>query len=385
VGVETRLGHRVAAVHLDGDRVAAVTVEDSAGRRVRRPLAHLISTMPLPELVAMLDPPPPPPVAAAARRLRFRDFLTVVLVVDRADVFPDNWIYVHAPEVAVGRIQNFKNWSPAMVPDAARTALGLEYFVQQGDELWAAADDELAELAAREMERLGLARRGEVVDSAVVRMPKAYPVYDQGYREALPVVRDYLGGFENLHAVGRNGQHRYNNQDHSMLTGIYAARNVAGAAYDLWSVNVEAEYHEEVGREASAGEPSGDRLVPLRRAPEPFEALLREAFARYHPVALGTAVGTVAAAGLFLATAVLLLRGGEDPGPNLGLLANYLLGFEVTWTGALVGAVEAGAGGYLFGDLLARAVNRVIGWSEAMLLGRLELARTLDPLSAEDG
>ncbi|HEX6201938.1 MAG TPA: NAD(P)/FAD-dependent oxidoreductase [Thermoanaerobaculia bacterium] len=383
-GVETRLGTRVVAVHHAGGRVTAVTGEDRRGGRRRLAAGHFVSSMPLPELVRILDPPAPPEVAAAAGRLRFRDFLTVVLIVDRAEVFPDNWIYVHSPDVRVGRVQNFKNWSPDMVPDAATTALGLEYFVQEGDELWAAADDELAELAAREMERLGLARRGEVVDSAVVRMPKAYPVYDQGYREALPVVRDYLGGFENLHAVGRNGQHRYNNQDHSMLTGIYAARNVAGAAYDLWSVNVEAEYHEEIGREAAAGERPGDRLVPRRRAPQPFEALLREAFARYHPVALGTAVGTVAAAGLFLATAVLLLRGGEGPGPNLGLLAHYLVGFEVTWTGALVGAVEAGAGGYLFGDLLARAVNRVIGWSEAMLLGRLELARTLDPLSPEE-
>jgi protoporphyrinogen oxidase len=393
-GVETVTGTRVAAVHHDGGRVTAVTVEEPGGGRRRLPAGHFVSSMPLPELVRMLDPPAPLEVTAAAGRLRFRDFLTVVLIVDRAEVFPDNWIYVHSADVRVGRVQNFKNWSPDMVPDAATTALGLEYFVQEGDELWAATDGDLAALAAREMERLGLARRDEVIDSAVVRMPKAYPVYDQGYREALPVLRDYLGGFANLHAVGRNGQHRYNNQDHSMLTGIYAARNVAGGAYDLWAVNEEAEYHEEIAAEATPEEgadgpaperPRGARLVPRRRAPRPFEALLREAFARYHPVALGTAVGAVAAAGLFLATAVPLLGGGDHPGPNLGLLANYLLGFEVSWRGAVLGAVEAGAGGYLFGDLLARSINRVIAWRERMLLGRLELARTLDPLSSGEG
>jgi protoporphyrinogen oxidase len=375
-GVETRLGHRVAAVHLEGDRVAAVSVEDSAGRRVRRPLAHLVSTMPLPELVAMLDPPPPPRVAAAARRLRFRDFLTVVLVVDRADVFPDNWIYVHAPEVAVGRIQNFKNWSPAMVPDAARTALGLEYFVQQGDEAWEAPDGELIERGKRELAALGLARPEEVVDGTVVRMPKAYPVYDGGYREALGVVRGHLDGIRNLHPVGRNGQHRYNNQDHSMLTGMYAARNIAGAGrHDLWSVNVEDEYHEE------GGAAWGDRPVPERLPAADVERLLGEAFARYHPVALGSAVGAVAAAGLFAATALLLVRGGDPLGPNLSLVANYLLGYEVSWPGAALGAAEAAAGGYLFGDLLARAVNAVVGWSEAALRRRLELEGLLDPIT----
>jgi protoporphyrinogen oxidase len=376
-GVATHLGNRVAAVHLEGSRVAAVTVEDAEGRRTRRPLAHFVSSMPLPELVGMLDPAPPAAVAEAAGRLRFRDFLTVVLVVERAAVFPDNWIYVHAPEVAVGRIQNFKNWSPEMVPDPSRTALGLEYFVQEGDASWRAPDAELVERAKGELALLGLARPEEVVDGTVVRMPKAYPVYDGGYREALARVREHLDGIANLHPVGRNGQHRYNNQDHSMLTGIFAARNVAGAGLDLWSVNVEDRYLEE----GAAG--GGERLVPARLPEAEVERLVREAFARYHPVALGTAVGAVAGAGLFVATAVLLLRSGDPGGPTLSLLANFLLGYQVSWPGAFLGAAEAAAGGYLFGDLLARAVNRVVGWCEAGLRRRLELAGALDSITGD--
>jgi len=376
-GVATHLGNRVAAVHLEGSRVAAVTVEDAEGRRTRRPLAHFVSSMPLPELVGMLDPAPPAAVAEAAGRLRFRDFLTVVLVVERAAVFPDNWIYVHAPEVAVGRIQNFKNWSPEMVPDPSRTALGLEYFVQEGDASWRAPDAELVERAKGELALLGLARPEEVVDGTVVRMPKAYPVYDGGYREALARVREHLDGIANLHPVGRNGQHRYNNQDHSMLTGIFAARNVAGAGLDLWSVNVEDRYLEE----GVAG--GGDRLVPARLPRAQVERLVREAFARYHPVALGTAVGAVAGAALFVATAVLLLRSGDPVGPTLSLLANFLLGYQVSWPGAFLGAAEAAAGGYLFGDLLARAVNRVVGWCEAGLRRRLELAGALDSITGD--
>ena len=140
--------------------------------------------MPLSELIRVLDPAPPAEVLDAARRLRYRDFLTVGLIVEREDVFPDNWIYVHAPEVKLGRIQNFKNWSPEMVPEPGRTSLGLEYFVQEGDELWSMEDRALLDLGARECEALGLLRRDEVVDGTVVRMPRAYPVYDDGYQAA---------------------------------------------------------------------------------------------------------------------------------------------------------------------------------------------------------
>ncbi|MGH7178462.1 MAG: FAD-dependent oxidoreductase, partial [Tepidisphaeraceae bacterium] len=171
-------------------------------------------------------------------------FLTIVLVIDNPNMFPDNWIYVHAPEVKMGRIQNFKNWSPFMVPDASKTCLGLEYFVNEGDELWSSPDEKLVQLGYDELKTIGLAD-GNLVKGYVVRMRKAYPVYDTGYQERLDVIRGWLSEFENLYCVGRNGQHRYNNQDHSMATALIAAANVShDDDRDCWAVNEDAEYHE---------------------------------------------------------------------------------------------------------------------------------------------
>jgi protoporphyrinogen oxidase len=200
-------------------------------------------------------------VAAAADRLRYRDFLTVALILDQADVFPDNWIYVHDPGVKVGRIQNFKNWSPDMVPDPSRTCLGLEYFCFERDGLWSLSDADLVDLAAGELAALGLAGRDRVIDGVVVRVPKAYPVYDATYRDALALVRPYLARFDNLQVIGRNGLHRYNNQDHSMLTAIMAVENMFGASHDVWTVNADAEYHEEGG--SRSGWPAGSRSADL--------------------------------------------------------------------------------------------------------------------------
>ena len=332
--------------------------------------------MALRDLLEALDPPPPEEVLRAGRRLKYRDFLTVVLIVGREEVFPDNWIYIHSPEVRVGRVQNFKNWSPDMVPDPGKTSLGLEYFVNEGDELWSSLDRELVDLATEEIEALGLIDASEVEDGIVVRVPKAYPVYDGDYRENLSVVRRYVAGFENLQVIGRNGQHRYNNQDHSMLAGILAARNVAGENHDVWAVNVEREYHEER---------RGDRLTPERVGRPAIEDLLRSAFARYDPVALGTAVGTVGGASVFLATAVLLFEGGDSVGPTLSLLGNYLLGYDVSWGGAFLGLGEAAIGGYLLGYLIARAMNLLVGAYETSIRRQLQLAEALDhPLKGSD-
>ena len=176
-----------------------------------------------------MTPPPPAEVLAAANSLKYRDFLTIVLVIDQAELFPDNWIYIHEPQVRMGRIQNFKNWSPYMVPDPRDTCLGLEYFVNQGDEIWNSADDKLVALGWDELNKIGLAR-GKLIKGYVVRMPKAYPVYDTGYQERLEIIRKWLGTIENLYCIGRNGQHRYNNQDHSMATALIAAqKRVAGS------------------------------------------------------------------------------------------------------------------------------------------------------------
>ncbi len=208
--------------------------------------SHFISTMPIRELIQKLEPAAPAEVIRAAEGLNYRDFLTVALIVDKKELFPDNWIYIHDSDVKVGRIQNFKNWSPSMVPDPEKTCLGLEYFCFEGDGLWTMADNDLIALGKKELEILGLVNASDVEDGAVVRMPKAYPVYDGTYGECLRIVREFLTGIPNLQLVGRNGMHKYNNQDHSMLTAMLAVKNILGANYDLWQVNAEQEYHEEV-------------------------------------------------------------------------------------------------------------------------------------------
>ncbi|HSI33161.1 MAG TPA: NAD(P)/FAD-dependent oxidoreductase [Tepidisphaeraceae bacterium] len=243
-GWRVRMNTKVVGLATEGERVSAVTVRTPDGATETLPAAQVFSSMPLRSLLRGLTPTPPPDVLAAANKLAYRDFLVVALVIDAPDLFPDNWIYVHEPQVNVGRIQNFKNWSPAMVPDPAKTCLGMEYFVNEGDELWSMNDDDLVKLAYSELQKIGLAG-GPLEKGYVVRVPKAYPVYDTGYQERLGTIREWVTRFDNLHCIGRNGQHRYNNQDHSMATALIAARNVTGDTdRDPWAVNEDAEYHE---------------------------------------------------------------------------------------------------------------------------------------------
>jgi len=258
-GGVVRLNAEAVRVLRDGNRVTAVVVRNAAHDE-QIVGTHILSSMPVSDLVQRMDPPAPPDVVAAARRLRYRDFIGVGLIVNRPHLFPDNWIYVHDPEVRVGRIQNFKNWSPDMVPDPGKSSLGLEYFCTEGDDLWRATDRDLIELATRELERIGLAKAADVEDGCIFRVAKAYPMYDAGYREALAIVREFVDGLENLQTMGRNGLHHYDNQDHAMLTGLLAARNVAhGTRHDLWSVNVDGEYQEEVlAKESCAGSASSE-------------------------------------------------------------------------------------------------------------------------------
>lgn len=264
-GSEIRFDHRVRAVHHRRGRAAGV-VAAGPGGDVELAAAHVVSSMPISLLVQAMAPAPPGPVLEAARALRYRDFLTVALVVPADRAFPDNWIYVHEPDVAVGRIQNFGAWSPDMVRDDGWTCLGLEYFVFEGDELWSASDGELIERAKQELDRLGLVAAGEARAGYVVRVPKAYPMYDAGYRDNLQTLRSWLEEYAvNVFPVGRNGMHRYNNQDHSMYTAMLAVENiVSGTGHDIWAVNVEAEYHEE-RREAPR---RGDRSAGPPAAPE---------------------------------------------------------------------------------------------------------------------
>jgi protoporphyrinogen oxidase len=323
-GGRVTLGATVARIRRAGSAITSIVLATPAGEEVVHG-THFISSMPVSELIAKLDPPPPAEVVDAARGLRYRGFLTVGLIVAKPRLFPDNWIYVHEPDVQVARIQNFKNWSPDMVPDPAKTSLGLEYFCDEGDPLWIAADDDLIALARRELEAIGVAQADDVLGGCVFRVPRAYPVYDSSHAAHLDTVRRFVDSLTNCQTVGRNGLHRYNNQDHSMLTGIYAARNAAkGDQSDLWSVNTELEYHEEM------------------RALDAFVA-------RIDPMAAGVAVGLVTAVMLMLVTLFMAWQGAPSAAPSVALLGQLLPGYEPTIPGAFAGVVWAGLFGFLAG------------------------------------
>ena len=241
MGGEVRLRSPVTGLALDRDLITSV----EAGEASVEPSA-VISSLPLGEMPGLAGAAAPARVHEAAAGLRYRDFVTVALAVRGSDPFPDNWIYVHDPGVRVGRIQNFRAWSSAMVPDPEMSCLGLEYFCFRGDELWSASDEELVELARAELGVTGLADPATVERGWVVRVPRAYPIYDECYSERVATIRGWLDGIGNLHQVGRNGLHRYNNSDHSMLTAIRATENVLrGTSHDIWAVNVDSAYHEE--------------------------------------------------------------------------------------------------------------------------------------------
>jgi protoporphyrinogen oxidase len=241
-GGEVRLNAPVTRLRIEGDRV----VEIVAGGETLTP-SHVISSLPLRTTVGIAEPDAPGDVRDAARGLRYRDFLTVSLVIGGTDnLFPDNWIYIHQPGVRVLRIQNFRSWSPWMVPNDTDASIGMEYFCFEGDDLWSSSDEQLVQLAKFEIEKLNLARGDAVKFGFVVRVHKAYPIYDVEYGERVATIRGWLEGITNLTQVGRNGLHRYNNSDHSMLTAMRAVDNLLlGTKHDIWAVNVESVYHEE--------------------------------------------------------------------------------------------------------------------------------------------
>lgn len=271
-----RMGTRVMAVERLPDGKWRVGVQPVAGGAAASDAGacewleadEVISSAPLRELAAAVSPPLSPESLAAAASLRYRDFLTVALVVRPTSRFDDNWIYIHEPGVKVGRVQNFASWSPEMVPDPALACYGLEYFCFEGDGLWSASDADLVALASRELASLGLVATGDVLDGHVVRQPKAYPVYDDDYARHVETLRRELEArYPGLHLVGRNGMHKYNNQDHAMMTAMLTARNILAGRqlYDVWRVNQDAEYHESGDRGDKVTD-SGGRLVPRRVA-----------------------------------------------------------------------------------------------------------------------
>jgi protoporphyrinogen oxidase len=265
-GGRIAMGRRVTRIIREGNRVTGVETSDINGALSIVEGDQFIVSMPLRETIMAFDPPLSLAAQLAAQGLSYRDFIAVALVVEGENPFPDNWIYIHEPGVKVGRVQNFRNWSEAMIGRAGTTCLGLEYFCFEGDGLWTMPDVDLVELGKREISELGLCAIGRMTEGSVVRVEKAYPVYDQGYQAKLNTIRQDLSGLTNFQVVGRNGMHKYNNQDHSMMTALLAVRNLSGGRFDLWKVNTDAEYHEEA--DTSAGDKSG-RITPGRAGYQP--------------------------------------------------------------------------------------------------------------------
>lgn len=263
-GGEILMGHRLEKMSWDPKaELWTIVVESPEGARLFT-ARHVISSAPIRELMTSITPRTVS--ADDAEALRYRDFITVALVVDKPDLFPDNWIYIHDPSVRVGRVQNFRSWSPEMVPDAKLSCLGLEYFCFEGDGSWNAPDEELIALAKKELEQIGLARQDEVRDGCVVRQKKAYPVYDDEYKAHVDAIRaDIAEHYPTLHLVGRNGMHKYNNQDHAMMTAMLTVRNILAGEqlYDVWGVNEDAEYHE-AGQGGEHAALASVRQVPRR-------------------------------------------------------------------------------------------------------------------------
>lgn len=260
------MGHELTRLSLDGTGRWRVSAKDPDGETVVLNAIHTVSSMPMQELAGRLHPMPA--AFGHAVKLRYRDFLTVALMVRSKDLFPDNWIYIHDPHVKVGRIQNFRSWSPEMIPRDDMACVGLEYFCFEGDGLWTSDDADLVELAKNELAALGLCDPQAIEGGVVVRQEKAYPVYDDDYARNVEAVRAELEEvYPTLHLVGRNGMHKYNNQDHAMMTAMLTARNIEAGErrYDVWGVNEDAEYHE-AGREGAQQALTSERLVPRRLA-----------------------------------------------------------------------------------------------------------------------
>src|SRR5258705_7482522 len=343
-GGSIRLNTNVATVQRQEMRIDSVLVSNNGHKDVIRG-TDFISSMPVTEFIKKLDPPPPAHVLQAAEKLKYRDFLTVCLIVNKAELFSDNWIYVHDPDVKVGRIQNFKNWSPHMVPDATKSSLGLEYFCTEGDDLWELSDAELIELGKRELGSIGLVSPPDVEDGCVFRVPKAYPIYDSDYREYLDTVKTFVRGLENYETIGRNGLHRYNNQDHAMVTGMLSVRNLLfGEKNDIWNVNTDQEYLEEIRDEVKV-EPE----VTLGAVTD----ALAEVFAKLDGPAMGLSVGCMAGLLLFLATLTLASSGDAILARYFQLLGNYFPSYTVTIRGSFLGLAYGFATGFVTGGCFA--------------------------------
>ncbi len=343
-GGQVNLNSNVVAINREGNRITSVEIEQN-GERQTVAGTDFISSMPITQFISWLNPAPPRQVLEAAHSLSYRDFLTVCLVINKKELFPDNWIYIHEPDVKVGRIQNFKNWSPDMVPDQNKTSLGMEYFCNEGDEYWCMSDADLIELGKQEIAKIGLAKYEDIIEGVVFRVEKTYPVYNGNYTHHMEVIKSYVSGFDNFQTIGRNGLHRYNNQDHAMLTGMLAVRNILdGEQNNLWAVNAEQAYLEEFDTENKV---KTDKVI------DAVQGALAHVFPKLHPTALGLAVGTVAGFILFSATWISFLQGRGESQTYLALLNQIFPGYEINALGSVLGLFYGFLTGFLTGWFFA--------------------------------
>ncbi|TDJ04176.1 MAG: NAD(P)/FAD-dependent oxidoreductase [Deltaproteobacteria bacterium] len=361
----------IEKIYWHNDAVLAVeTCKDRTTTRISG--TDFISSMPIRELIAKLEPLPPSEILKAGDKLNYRDFITVSLIIDKKTIFEDNWIYIHDPNVKVGRIQNFKNWSPYMVPDPEKTSLGMEYFCFENDEFWSMSNENLVDLAKNELEKLGFAKKSEIIDGTVVRMPKAYPVYDEEYKKALEQIKEFLGKISNLQLVGRNGMHKYNNQDHSMLTSMLAVKNILGGHFDLWKVNADQDYHEEIKENEQLDKQLSDLSSTQPLIPSAFamkkssgsliEKAIIRVFSRLDKFAFAVAVGTASFLFLFLATIFLEFKGDQNIVQSMLLLNNYFVGYDISIKGAFIGGGYCFLWGFISGWLFAYIRNLSLGF-----------------------
>jgi len=361
----------IEKIYWHNDAVLAVET-CNGGTTTRISGTDFISSMPIRELIAKLEPLPPSEILKAGDKLNYRDFITVSLIIDKKTIFEDNWIYIHDPNVKVGRIQNFKNWSPYMVPDPEKTSLGMEYFCFENDEFWSMSNENLVDLAKNELEKLGFAKKSEIIDGTVVRMPKAYPVYDEQYKAALEQIKEFLGKISNLQLVGRNGMHKYNNQDHSMLTSMLAVKNILGAHLDLWKVNADQDYHEEIKENEQLDKQLSDLSSTQPLIPSAFamkkssgsliEKAIIRVFSRLDKFAFAVAVGTASFLFLFLATIFLEFKGDQNIVQSMLLLNNYFIGYDISIKGAFIGGGYCFLWGFISGWLFAYIRNLSLGF-----------------------
>lgn len=342
-GSKVCLHSELIGIKHNGSRITDVCYKNKDQKESTLPVQHLISSIPLPQLISMMDPKPPAKVIAASCNLCFRSFIFVVLIVAQQECFSDQWIYVHNSDVKVGRIQFFNNWSSELIAEPGKRLLGMDYFCNQDDQDWKMSDQQLIDRATQELCRLNITTSHLVEDGIVVREPYAYPIYNNNYDKHLAIIQNYITGFENLQTIGRNGMHRYNNMDHSMISGILAAQNILGASHDLWSINEDKEYLE--------GKKEQVQTISIP------QNLLPGLFTKINPTAFGVAVGVVLGLFVLILTIWPILTDNLVLKPYLTLLKQYFIGYSVTIKGAFIAGGYSALLGFLFGWLSANLRN----------------------------